>query len=264
MGLKKISFVLILLGVVIAMYPFLESGYTWYWQQKIMREYESQQEIRRVQDKMKDRIEENLQENTIEFQEYHDLQEIFQEETSQGLQELYVSREANSQESSTSVEKNRQTEIEQETGPSPQTEKKSNNNKTHVIGILKISKINLNLPILQGATEKNLKIGAAVVRGTTPLGDIGNTALAGHRSHTYGRFFNRLDELEVGDQILIEKEGEIYQYKIYKKHIVIPEDVTVLNRNNKDQILTLVTCHPLYTSTHRLIIHAVYKKKDKY
>jgi len=101
------------------------------------------------------------------------------------------------------------------------------------------------------------RVGAGQVSGTTKLGDIGNAALAAHRSHTYGRMFNRLDELEIGDKIIVETKDGTFEYTVYKKHVVEPTDLSVLNKNNKDRVLTLITCTPIYTATHRLIIHAV-------
>ena len=122
------------------------------------------------------------------------------------------------------------------------------------IGILKIEKINVNLPILEGATQKNLKVGVGWIKETTELGEVGNTALAAHRSRTYGRLFNRLDELEIDDEIIVISDGKEYRYEVYQKLVVEPTDTSVLSRNNKDRIITLITCTPMNAPTHRLII----------
>ena len=71
------------------------------------------------------------------------------------------------------------------------------------VGILQIKKINLKLPILRGSSMLNLKIGAGLLENTAEIGAPGNTVLTAHRSYTYGRFFNRLDEVEMGDEIVI-------------------------------------------------------------
>ena len=70
------------------------------------------------------------------------------------------------------------------------------------LGIMEIDKIDLKLPVLNGTSEAILRIGAGFLEGTTAIGEPGNTVLTAHRSHTYGRFFNRLDELEVGIKLL--------------------------------------------------------------
>ncbi|MEK4508765.1 sortase [Paenibacillus sp. FSL K6-2524] len=68
--------------------------------------------------------------------------------------------------------------------------------------------------------------------------------------------FNRLNEVEVGDEIVIEMGKTSFNYIVYKISRVKPTDVSVLNRNKKDKILTLITCDPLVNPTHRLIVQA--------
>ncbi|AFS77375.1 sortase family protein [Gottschalkia acidurici 9a] len=121
-------------------------------------------------------------------------------------------------------------------------------------GILRIRKINLELPILKGATPKNLNSTVASVNDTTKVGEVGNYSIAGHRSHTYGRNFNRLDELKKGDSIEVETEREKYIFIVSEKLYVEPEEVSVLEGNNKDKEITLITCHPMINPTHRLIV----------
>ncbi|MFD1956611.1 class D sortase [Paenibacillus thailandensis] len=121
-------------------------------------------------------------------------------------------------------------------------------------GLLVIDKIDLKLPILYGATKENMKKSAASIEGTGKAGEIGNFAVAGHRNRTFGRNFNRLDELEEGDTIEVEVAGNRYAYTVTEKPIVKPEDVWVLEGNGKDREITLVTCHPMVNPTERLII----------
>lgn len=124
------------------------------------------------------------------------------------------------------------------------------------IGIIQIDRIDLKLPVLEGATKTNMKHAAAHMKETAPLGAVGNAAIAAHRSRTAGRLFNRLDEVKIGDTVSIKTSTEEYQYEVYDISIVEPTDVSVLNGNDTDRILTLITCDPLINPTHRLIIHA--------
>jgi sortase A len=112
------------------------------------------------------------------------------------------------------------------------------------------------MPIFYGTSNAILKIGAGQIEGTSGLGQIGNTVLASHRSHTFGRLFNRLDELKAGDEIYVVVKDKTYKYKVYDKLVVLPKDVSVLKRNKTDKLLTLVTCDPMINPTHRLIIQA--------
>lgn len=109
---------------------------------------------------------------------------------------------------------------------------------------------------MEGATKANMKHAAAHMKETAPIGEIGNAAIAAHRSRTAGRLFNRLNEVKVGDTISVKTSDQEYEYEVYDISIVEPTDVSVLNGNKQDKILTLITCDPLVNPTHRLIIHA--------
>lgn len=128
--------------------------------------------------------------------------------------------------------------------------------KQEVIGIIKIPKIKVSLPIVEGVKKQNLRVGIGHFPGTAMLGNEGNSALAGHRSYALGKMFNRLNEIVKGDTItIITKKGN-YIYKVYDKFVVLPEDVYVLNKVKNDNIITLVTCTPVRIATHRLIVRA--------
>ncbi|WP_054956534.1 class D sortase [Paenibacillus dakarensis] len=121
-------------------------------------------------------------------------------------------------------------------------------------GILIIDKINLMQPILHGATASNLNITLGSVENTGKAGEIGNYAVAGHRNHTYGRNFNRLDEIVVGDKVQVNNGTETFEYTVTEKLYVKPEEVEVLDPNGVDKEITLITCHPMVNPTHRIIV----------
>lgn len=125
-----------------------------------------------------------------------------------------------------------------------------------VLGIIKIDKIKIKYPIVEGVNLKNISRAIGHVPGTAGLGQPGNCALAGHRNYTFGRYFNRLDEVKVGDIISITTKKAEFRYKVYQKLVVLPDDVSVLKGSKDDTVLTLITCTPIYVATHRLILHA--------
>ncbi|BBH19050.1 hypothetical protein Back11_03950 [Paenibacillus baekrokdamisoli] len=124
------------------------------------------------------------------------------------------------------------------------------------LGIIAIDKIDLKLPILEGATKANMRYAATHLTGTNSLGKIGNAAIAAHRARTKGRLFNRLNELELGDKITIIMKDKRLIYTVSKISVVEPTDLSVLSSNDKASILTLITCDPLVNPTHRLIVQA--------
>jgi sortase A len=122
------------------------------------------------------------------------------------------------------------------------------------IGIIKISKINIKYPILEGSSLNIMKVAVGHVKDTKLPGQYGNCALAAHRSFTYGRFFNRLDELKNGDIVEITTRHNKYKYTIFDKKRVLPDDTSVLNSEKGTHYLTLITCDPMRNPTHRLIL----------
>lgn len=120
--------------------------------------------------------------------------------------------------------------------------------------LLIIDKINLRLPVLTGVNERNLNLAAASIENTGKPGQIGNYGIAGHRSRTYGVLFNRLDELQKGDAIVIETPDHRYTYQVTDRFIVKPDDVHVLRGDGQKEQVTLVTCDYSSKPYLRLIV----------
>lgn len=133
------------------------------------------------------------------------------------------------------------------------------NVKSGTIGIMYIPKINLQVAVSEGTDMKTLKYAVGHFSGTALPGKRGNSCFAGHRSYTYGEYFNRLDELKIGDLITIETKDGKYAYKVNKINVVNPSDTYVLDQTNDSEI-TLVTCTPIRIATHRLIVKGVLVK----
>jgi LPXTG-site transpeptidase (sortase) family protein len=92
----------------------------------------------------------------------------------------------------------------------------------------------------------------------------GNTVLNGHHN-VYGEVFKRLEDLEVGDQIKVFSGDQVFLYQIATKLILEerwqPVEVRLENarwlQHSNDERLTLVTCWPYESNTHRLILAAI-------
>lgn len=112
-----------------------------------------------------------------------------------------------------------------------------------VVGVLRIPTIEFEQPILKGATEHNLNLSVATVEPTGTPGAEGNFAIAGHNSRAYGRHFNRLAELKIGDELFVDTRVEIYAYRVTDVYVVEAEDVWVLGDNVDRAEITLITCH---------------------
>lgn len=138
---------------------------------------------------------------------------------------------------------------------SPQTEEISLELQEQVVGILKIPAINLEQPILYGATEENLNLSVASIEPTGRPGKEGNMAIAGHNSRTYGRHFNRLSELKEEDGIIVQTVERDYSYHVTDIFVADAEEVWVLEDTTKGDEITLITCYyPQEGETQRLIV----------
>lgn len=126
--------------------------------------------------------------------------------------------------------------------------------KPTVIGRIKIPSASINLLLVEGTTSKDLNWGAGHMPSTPMPGETGNCAIAGHRNYTFGSYFSRLGEVQTGDLITIEYNKNEYTYEAYEILTVLPDDTSVLRRTD-DATLTLITCTPKGSNTHRLIIH---------
>ena len=125
------------------------------------------------------------------------------------------------------------------------------------IGILTIPRIEAELPVTAGVSEKQLKISEGWVMQTDMVGSVGNAVIAGHRSYTSGLHFNRLDELEAGDEILFTA-AEAMRFIVEETLTVDPDDPAVFSLPQEGRAqLTLYTCTPIRKATHRLIVRAL-------
>ncbi|MFC5543417.1 MAG: class D sortase [Bacilli bacterium] len=137
-------------------------------------------------------------------------------------------------------------------------------NDGDMIGKLTIPKIDLTTPIVEGASQKNMESAVGHLTNSSPLSSLGdknsNFAIAGHRTATFGKFFNRLDELEKGDEFIIETKTKKYTFNVINSQIVKPTAVEVILPVEDQSLVTLITCHPIYSNKYRLIITGEFKE----
>ncbi len=123
------------------------------------------------------------------------------------------------------------------------------------VGIIQIPKIGLDRAVVQGIGVPDLRKGPGHYPATPLPGQLGNSAIAGHRT-TYGAPFNRIDELVNGDPIIITTIAGTFHYVVNDKLIVKPKEVFVLDPT-ASATLTLTTCNPKYSASTRLVVKAV-------
>lgn len=116
--------------------------------------------------------------------------------------------------------------------------------------------------IVEGVGADELARGAGHYPGTTAPGLIGNFAVAGHRQ-THGSAFAQIAELRPGDPIVVETGTHWYVYRVIETAIVPPTAVDVIDPAPDRPgtapvrpLLTLTSCHPMYSSRERYVVHA--------
>jgi sortase A len=117
-----------------------------------------------------------------------------------------------------------------------------------------IPKIDVDEPVLEGDDWETLKKGAGHHIGTANPGERGNVYISAHND-IYGQIFRRLEELDLGDEVIIYAWTIPYRYIVREKRIVEPTDVSVMYPTT-EPILSLQTCYPYMVDTHRLVVIA--------
>ncbi|MBG9586502.1 class D sortase [Cytobacillus firmus] len=108
------------------------------------------------------------------------------------------------------------------------------------IGILKIPRLEAELPIIEGTDEDELDKGVGHYSTTVLPGQNDQILLSGHRDTV----FRRLGELKIGDILQVNMPYGEYKYEITETEIVDADDTTVINSTAPHEILTVSTCYP--------------------
>ncbi len=120
--------------------------------------------------------------------------------------------------------------------------------------------------IVEGVSRGDLRRGPGHYPGSALPGQVGNFAVAGHRT-TYGAPFGRLDELRPGDAIVLETRASWLTYRVTGTRVVAPNEVAVTapvpdapGRQPTQALLTLTTCNPRYSARQRLVVFGLLAK----
>lgn len=122
------------------------------------------------------------------------------------------------------------------------------------LAVLRISKVELEVPVLEGTDDLTLNRGVGHIVGTARPGEEGNIGIAGHRDG----FFRALKDIGPGDTIELLTPLGTTTYKVDQIVLVSPKDVSVLQPRPSGS-LTLVTCYPFYfigSAPQRYIVQA--------
>lgn len=123
------------------------------------------------------------------------------------------------------------------------------------LALLRIPRIHLEVPVLEGTSDATLNAAVGHVEATALPGVDGNAGIAGHCDG----FFRGLKNVAAGDAIELETLQGTERYRVQRTWIVTPDDVSVL-APTADRSVTLMTCFPFDvagSAPRRYIVRAV-------
>jgi sortase A len=124
-----------------------------------------------------------------------------------------------------------------------------------LIGRIEIPRLGLSVVVVEGVEKPTLRRAVGHIPQTALPGQVGNIGIAAHRD----TFFRPLRNIRHGDIVTLSTVRGEFHYRVVSTAIVFPEDVAVLNPDDGNQILTLITCYPFYfvgSAPKRFIVRA--------
>ena len=125
-----------------------------------------------------------------------------------------------------------------------------------IIGVVKIPKIEVKLPMRHGTEHDTLNAGAGHMFGTDlPVGGVDrHTVITAHTGLPSSTMFDRLTDLEIGDEFFFEVQDQSFGYRVTRIDVVEPNDPSLLGREKDKDLATLLTCTPYGINSHRLLV----------
>jgi len=119
---------------------------------------------------------------------------------------------------------------------------------------LQIPKINQDVPVVEGDGWEQLKKGVGHQINSANPGEAGNVVLSAHND-IHGEIFRDLDQLEIGDLVVLFSERQSYTYVVEDVLIVEPTQVEFLESTSAS-ITTLISCYPYLVDNKRIVVIA--------
>ena len=131
-----------------------------------------------------------------------------------------------------------------------------NANGDGIMGYIQIPSINVKLPIFHTTSEEVLQIGVGHLEGSSlPVGgENTHSVLSAHRGLPSATLFTDLDKVQIGDDFFLIILGEYLAYEVDQIEVVEPDDTSLLQVEDGQDLCTLITCTPYGVNTERLMV----------
>lgn len=126
----------------------------------------------------------------------------------------------------------------------------------HTIGIIRIPKIDVKLPIFDQTTDLFLSKGATYLEGTSyPIGGKDtHSVISAHRGLPEAKLFTDLPKLKKGNHFYIEVNHETHAYEVDQIKVIEPTETQDMQIVAGKDLITLMTCTPYMINSHRLLV----------
>ncbi len=131
-----------------------------------------------------------------------------------------------------------------------------NANGDGIMGYIQIPSINVKLPIFHTTNEDVLQTGVGHLEGSSlPVGgENTHSVLSAHRGLPSATLFTDLDQVKMGDDFFLIIMDEYIAYEVDQIEVVEPDDTSLLQVEDGQDLCTLITCTPYGVNTQRLMV----------
>lgn len=225
-------------GLGIFLYPILSNLYVGYFQNQVIDSY---------QDKIEQMTEQEKRQKLAEMMRYNDKLNqtgIEYVDPFEGILDNDTDSGADESEIATSIDE--ESDIYDALSDSV----------GEALGHIEISKMDIDIPIYFGTSEKVLQEGVGLLEGSSlPVGGTSTHAtLTGHNGLPSAKLFTDLYKLAVGDVFLIHSINGTLAYEVDTIITVLPDETDSLKIVEGEDLVTLITCTPYMINTHRLLV----------
>ncbi len=124
-----------------------------------------------------------------------------------------------------------------------------------VMGYLSIPKIDVTLPIYHDTTASVLDKGIGHLKTSSlPVGGANTHAVLCGHSGMQTALFSDLNKLETGDMFTVRAANRTLTYEVVEIKTVLPTEMQSLAIQEGSDLVTLMTCTPIGTNSHRLLV----------
>lgn len=130
--------------------------------------------------------------------------------------------------------------------------------RQHVVGYVEIPSLKVKAALYDTTNDFLLDKGATILQGTSyPIGgDNTHSVITAHSGLVERELFTNLERLKDGETFLVHVSAtdEVLAYQVFERHVVEPEDASLIGIQPGKDLVTLLTCTPRVAHTHRLMV----------